>query len=106
MDQLLLDDAVAEALAPDAVLQVAGRGVFDRVGGGRVEGGAYSCIACLGRLAVDHAPRSKRCTVPASTRDIPNMGGGSGGSVLISSTTVVCGYLTGICVFFFPREGV
>ena len=42
-------------------------------GGGRRKGGAYSFVACLSRLIIDHALFSRRSTVPTPNRDAPNI---------------------------------
>ena len=36
-------------------------------------GGAYSCVACLSFLTIDHAFRSRRSTVPTPNRDTSNV---------------------------------
>ena len=57
-----------------AIGSVLERGGLDlAVGGGRVQrgrgGGAYSFVACLSRLTIDHTSLSRRSTVPTPNRD-------------------------------------
>ena len=41
--------------------------------GGGEGGGAYSFVACLGHLTIDHASLSRRSTVPTPNRDTSNI---------------------------------
>ena len=42
--------------------------------GGHVKGGAYSFVACLSHLAIDHTPLSRGSTVPTpNNRDTSNI---------------------------------
>ena len=41
--------------------------------GRRDRGGAYSFVACLGHLAIEHASLSRRSTVPTPNRDTSNI---------------------------------
>ena len=42
-------------------------------GGAIIEGAAYSFVACLSHLTIDHASLSRRSTVPTPNRDTSNI---------------------------------